>query len=170
MNFLVLAIDHNWQLVPQGDFDAARAKFQEYLLQVILDSKIDLICEESDPCRLSIAQKMAHEHQPRIPWRNIIMSAQERLEAGVWDALMNRPVEQIQEAPGILREIDTRIPEDDVREEFFCKQAIDAAATGAKSGLVLCGDMHADAVSKKLQAHQCQSKADHTLIEKKYWR
>src|SRR5438477_12813043 len=99
-----MSIDHGWQLVPRGietpEISALKTKFQTVLARVIIDRGVDLICEESDPCRLSIAQKVAFEHQPRINWANISMSAQERFEVGIWEALLHRPAHTIEEPPG----------------------------------------------------------------------
>jgi hypothetical protein len=132
---------------------------------------VDLICEESDPCRLSIVQKTAYEHNPRIPWKNINKSAQERLEAGIWEALLHRPSHTIEETPGHYRTVDHRVPEDNTREQFFGKEAIQAAnATGARSILILCGDMHAEFLKQILEASQHQVETKHDLIPQKYWQ
>lgn len=175
MKFLVFAIDHGWQSVPYGletpESTAAKTRFEKILTQTIPDRGVDLICEESDPRLLSIAQKIAHEHNPRIPWKNIDMSAQERLEAGIWDALLHRPSHTIEEIPGYYRTVDHRIPEDNIREEFFAKKAIQTAgAAGAKSILILCGDMHTDFLKQILEASQYQVEANRDLIPKKYWQ
>src|SRR5258708_19480770 len=131
MKFLILAIDHGWQLVPYGhetaESTAAKTLFEKVFTQTITDRGVDLICEECDPCRLSIAQKIAYEHNPRIPWKNISMSAQERLEAGIWEALPHRPAHTIEETPGFYRTVEHRIPEDEVPEEFFSKETTQAA-------------------------------------------
>src|SRR6202022_340865 len=96
----------------------------------------DLICEETNPAFLSIAQQEAFRCHPRIPWRNINMSPQERLEAGIWQAYIERPFDF---------DIDTvtttyyRIPEDDIREEFFKSEILKAASEiGAQRVLVMC--------------------------------
>lgn len=131
---------------------------------------MDLICEESDPCRLSIAQKIAYEHNPRIPCKNIIMSAQERLEAGIWEALLHRPGRTIEEAEGFYRTVDHRIAEDSIREQYFAKEVLEAVnSTNAKSVLILCGDMHVDFLKEILEARGKQVETNRELIAKKYW-
>ncbi len=175
MKFLILAIDHGWQLVPYGhetpESTAAKTLFEKVFTQTITDRGVDVICEECDPCRLSIAQKIAYEHNPRIPLKNISMSAQERLEAGIWEALLHRPADTIEETPGHYRTIDHRIPEDNIREEFFAKESIQAAnAEGAKSVLILCGDMHTDFLKKVLETSAHEVESNHDLIPKKYWQ
>lgn len=175
MKFHIIAIDHGWQMEPHGieppESTAAKSQLETVLTQIIVDRVVDLICEESDPCRLSIAQKIAYEHNPRIPWKSINMSAQERLEAGIWEALLHRGGHTIEEIPGYYRTVDHRIPEDDTREQFFAKKSFQAAkAVGAKSILILCGDMHADFLKGILESSGLQVEANHGLVPRKYWQ
>lgn len=175
MKCLIIAIDHGWQLEPWGhetpEIAAAKDRLGAFLRRVIADRGVDVICEESDPCRLSIAQKMAYEHHPRISWKNINMSAQERLEAGIWEALLHRPQHTTQDADGNYRTVDHRIPEDDARERFFAREVIQAAnAVGARSILALCGHMHVDFLRQILETGGCQAETDDTLIPRKYWQ
>jgi hypothetical protein len=175
MRFLILAIDHSWQCVPRSahrPIAPAQTEFEKVLDRTITDRAVDLICEESDPSRLAIAQQRAYEHNPRIPWKNINMSAQERLEAGIWEALFHRPSREIEEpaGSGYLRRVDRRIPEDAIREQFFVTECLRAAeATGARSVLILCGDMHADFLREILTAIQPQTEVNRDLIPRKYW-
>jgi hypothetical protein len=93
MNVLIISINHGQQTVPLKDEvlipELAEKKEQlRALVREMIPSRcVDLICEESDPCRLSIAQEEAFKRDPRIPWKNINMTSQERLEAGIWEAL-----------------------------------------------------------------------------------
>jgi hypothetical protein len=117
---------------------------------------------------VSIAQQEAFLHNPRIPWKNINMSAQERLEAGIWEALLNRP-QDIDLERGLT--IDHRIPEDHTREHFFKGEIIRAACeTKAKLVLVLCGDAHTEALKAKLDAAGYETKTNHDLIIVKNWK
>src|SRR5262249_54367821 len=70
---------------------------------------------------------------------------QERLEAGIWQAYIDRPFDpDFQNLAVIYR----RIPEDDIREEFFKNDILKAATeTRAKRVLVMCGAMHAGPVT-----------------------
>ena len=131
MQILVMSIDHGWQFVPDdgNEFKGSEAQLAEFLKSTIADRKINLMCEESDPRRLTIAQKMAWNHNPRIAWKNIMMTAQERLEAGIWEQLLNRPSHAVEEEPGLYRTVDHRIPENEIREQFFCDETLKAAAT-----------------------------------------
>ena len=175
MNFIVLAIDHGWQLAAQGreapELEAAKQAYSGVLARFAGEMVIGVICEESDPCRLSIAQAFAYNHAQRIPWKNITMSAQERLEAGIYDALLNRPSHVVEEEPGVLRTVDHRIPEDDIREEFFTRESIRAAeAHDARTALVLCGDMHVDVLGEKFEAAGHGAVTNHDLIPRRYWQ
>jgi hypothetical protein len=174
---LILAIDHNWQYVPHGletpEMQQLKAVFEAALTQAISDRGVDLICEECDPCRLSIAQRMAYEHHPRIPWKNINMSAQERFEAGIWDALLHRPYHTVEDPPnsGYYITIDHRIPADAPREQFFAEQSIEAAeAANAGSILIPCGDMHVEALREILEARHIQTETNHDLIQDQHWQ
>jgi hypothetical protein len=174
MDFLIIAIDHTWQLVFRDPFELAednRTEFAALLSKTIEARKVDLICEESDPCQLSIAQKIAYEHRPRLRWKNIHMSAQERLEAGIWEALLQRPYRIIEGGcPDIFQRIDRRIPEDATREQFFAAETIrETEVVGAKNILVLCGDLHADSLGAILEATGSRVEVNHSLIHQKNW-
>ena len=175
MTFIVITIDHGWQSVPSGhetqEVATAKATLGRVIREVAQRAQIDLICEECDPRLLSIAQRFAYEHIPRIPWKNIFMTAQERQEAGICEALQNRPSDTIQEGEGLLRTVDIRIPEDDVREQFFANECImEAERVGANTILVLCGDMHVDSLAEKLRARGHQAITNHDRIPRRYWR
>jgi hypothetical protein len=175
MKFLIVAIEHNWQMAPHGpetpEMTKAKDRLRKVLNQAITDRGVDLICEESDPCHLSVAQKIAYEHGPRIPWKNITMSAQERLEAGIYEALLDRPLHVIKEPTDYHFEIKHRIPEDGAREQFFAAEATrEAKGIGARSVLMLCGDMHADFVKAILGASQHQAEVNRNLVARKYWQ
>jgi hypothetical protein len=97
MEILVPSINHGEQIVPLRDEAAIpeaiqnKERLRTLVRETIASRKVDLICEESDPRRVSIAQQEAFFQDPRIPWKNIHMTSQERLEAGIWEALLYRP-------------------------------------------------------------------------------
>lgn len=175
MNCLIISIDHGMQVVPLRDEGAksieSKARIRALVRQAIANRDVDLICEESDPRHLTIAQEEAYKNITRIPWKNIIMTAQERLEAGIWEALLYCPFDQkfLDESNAVA--IEHRIPEDDIREEFFKDQILEAAeAYGADNVLVLCGDMHADAMKTKLEESGHHVEIDRDLISEKRWQ
>jgi hypothetical protein len=113
-----MSIDHGWQLAPFPQVTVTRemaenaARLETVSRRVIADRGVDLICEECDPRYVSVAQKIAYEHDPRIPWRNIVMTSQERLEAGIYEALLDRPYDTVEIPPdsGNFQTIHHRIP------------------------------------------------------------
>jgi hypothetical protein len=174
MEFLIVAIGHGWQMVRHGiqpdDWPPEERQLREVVTDAINSRGINLICEESDPCRLSIAQKLAYDHVPRILWKNVTMTAQERLKAGIYEALLNRPTDVIEAESGALIGVEHRIAQDAIREQFFCKEIVQAVnANNSKSGLVLCGDMHVDFLKELLDKEGYKTQTNHDLIPQKLW-
>jgi hypothetical protein len=174
MKIFILSINHQYQRVLVGsEVEVSWYVENTELLRTIVRGvstafKIDLICEESDPCYLSVAQQEAFTHTPRIPWKNINMTAQERLEAGVWEANVNRPFDL---GPNNPIRIDYRIPEDDIREEFFKTEILKVTKeVGALSVLILCGDAHVEALKAKLEGEGREVTTDHQITPVKYWK
>jgi hypothetical protein len=177
MKVLVLSFNHSEQIVPVKnealipDIVQNKARVRALVRGIIGSRKVDSICEESDPCHLSIAQQEGFMHDPRIPWKNINMTSQQRLEADIWEALLYRPydTEFINDHTAIR--IEYRIPEDDVREEFFKDEILKTASeTGAKSLLVLCGDMHTEALATKLGGAGHEVQTNHDLTPERHWK
>ena len=173
----MLSISHADQIAPLKDevpipeFVHKKERLRTLVRVVIARRRVDLICEESDPLRLSIAQEEAFKHNPRIPWKNIYMTSEERLEAGIWGALLNRPYDLKFLTEYNAVRIEHRIPEDDIREEFFKNEILKTAtATGAKSVLVLCGDMHTEPLKAKLEAAGRRVETSNELISEKHWK
>jgi hypothetical protein len=175
MRFLVIAIGHGWQMVRHGlqpnDWPPEEKQLQRVVTEAINSVGVDLICEESDPCRLSIAQKLAYEHVPRIPWKNVTMTAQERIEAGIYEALLNRPTDLVETETDGLVQVEHRVNEDAIREQFFRKEIVGAVnANGSKSGLFLCGDMHAGFLKALLDKEGYNTHINRNLIQQKSWK
>jgi hypothetical protein len=174
MKILILAITHDHQRVLVGsefklsDFVQKTEVFRALVKTNIAAFKPDLICEETNPAFLSIAQLEAFNNTPRIPWKNINMTPQERLEAGIWEALLERPSSF---------DIDTetvtyyRVPEDDVREDFFRGEILTTAKEiGAQRVLVLCGGMHAEPLRLKLEGDGREIEINDEFTPVKNWR
>src|SRR5712692_6002394 len=119
MRVVVLSINHGEQFVPTKDELAIpevvkkRGELRTLVKEMIASRKVDLICEESDPRHLSIAQEEAFGNNPRIPCKNIYMTSQQRLEAGIWGALLNRPYEMKWLDKYNAIQIEHRVSEDD---------------------------------------------------------
>jgi hypothetical protein len=176
MKFLVVSISHNKQLTQPKDRielpadDEEMEPLRKLVRGLIASRRIDLICEESNPIILSIAQEEAFFHTPRIRWKNIMMTAQERIEAGIWCAILdcNRPTE---ENPDTGATIYHRVPEDHIRENFFKDEIIKAAQESyAKSVLILCGDAHTESLKTKLETSGFNVETNDGLIDVKDWK
>jgi hypothetical protein len=176
MEILILSVIHKKQYAPSRERleipndDEKLEPLRKLIRELVVGRSIDLICEESDPCYVSIAQEEAFMHGPRIRWKNINMTAQERLEAGIWCAILNcnRPQEPDANTGTTIYH---RIPEDRTRENFFKDEIVKTVKeAGATSVLVLCGDAHTESLKTKLEAAGYQVEANHDLIEVKDWK
>ena len=171
MNILIIAIDHELQKakrVHEGSERALRKDQLEALLkQEIAERKVEFISEESDPNALTIAHQLADASKPQIPWKNISMSEDERRKAGIYEALKNRPTVVELRGDGQPVLIEHRIPEDEVYEAYLIEQTKQGAA-GAQSILILCGDLHVDALKEKLEMDGHLVNPHHSLVEKRW--
>ncbi len=155
MNILIISIDHSFQIVEE-EIDSAQLRTQkralhEFLQIYLAGHKVAMIFEESSPSKVSIANRLASQNDPSIPWRNINMTDDERQAANILDKLKNRPYHYERE-PGNLvpSEILHRIPADFIREDFFINRILEAEDSGGDV-LVLMGNMHVMPVTEKLR-------------------
>jgi hypothetical protein len=171
MNILIISIDHFVQRVKTGDENTLlreRKDMLETLLRREIPARnVQFISEEAPPLYETIAQRLGNEHDPQMPPKNIYMNDDERREAGIYDALKNRPTHAEQKGDEWV-EIEHRIPEDDIREDFFVTETLQAAGN-AESIIILCGDMHVHAVKKKLERYGHRVEKDESLITDKRW-
>jgi hypothetical protein len=176
MKIVVVSVNHNEQLtqpkvhIELPDDGEEMEPLRRLVRKLISRRSIDLICEESNPMILSVAQEEAFFHNPRIRWKNIMMTAQERLEAGIWCAILgcNRPTETDADTGATVYH---RVPEDHVRENFFKDEIVKAALEiDAKTVLVLCGDAHTESLKTKFQAAGYNVETNHDLVGVKDWK
>jgi hypothetical protein len=174
MEILILAITHDHQRVLVGSElelpDLARKTdaFRSLIVKNISNFRPSLICEETSPAYLSIAQHEAFYNIPRIPWRNINMSPQERLEAGIWKAYIERPFDFDFNSGTTTYH---RIPEDEVREAFFKDEILNAAGEiRANRVLVVCGAMHVESLASKLRVNGHEVKINDEFIAEQNWK
>ena len=170
MNVWIVAIDHELQLA-RGANDSIKIGGQKDQLEDLLRAeipkrKVQFIAEESKIGKATIASALASTNDPKIPWKNISMSAAERDAAGITQALKNRPGHPDYET--MERWIESRIPEDEIREDFFIEQTLRGLG-GAQSILMLLGDMHVDAVGEKLEKMGHSVSSNHDLFPVKRW-
>ncbi|WP_433964600.1 hypothetical protein [Tunturiibacter gelidiferens] len=168
MTVCIISIDHYLQYVEaETDSEALRtskARLRAILLQRFSEGALSAIFEECSPAKPSIAQALAEASG--IPWHNICMSTEERVAAGIFDALQNRPSSP--DWDDMSCSIEYRIPEDTIREAYFV-QRIETAATPDRITLVLLGDMHVQEVANALSAQGHQVEIVQELIAKKRW-
>ena len=88
------------------------------------------------------------------------------MRRGITEALKNRPGHPDYET--MERWIESRIPEDEIREGFFIDQTLRGAGD-AQSILMLVGDMHVDAVSEKLRQMGHSVSTNHDLFPVRRW-
>lgn len=135
MTIEIISIDHYLQYVEDGrDADPLRRSKERLatMLRARFESgSVTAVFEESSPKKLSIAQKLVGEMSQPIPWHNILMTEEERRAAGIYEALQNRPG-----APNLedmTYWIEYRIPEDDIREDYFVARVEAEAPAGERS-------------------------------------
>jgi len=171
MNILIVSIDHHIQCVKTGIEDTLlreRKDRLEFLLRREISARnVQFIAEEAHPRSRTIAQQLGNAYNPQIPWKNIDMSDDERKKEGIYDALKKRPA-HCEQRGNELVEIEHRIPEDDIRENFFVAETLEGAGV-SESILILCGDMHVQALKNKLELHGHRVDKDESLIPDKRW-
>lgn len=170
MDFWIVAIDHGLQL-QRAATDSTKTKAQKDQLEALLKAEIPrrqvrFIGEESKQGEVTIASALADAADPKIPWKNIDMTDPERDAAGITEALKHRPGHPDHDT--MQTWIESRIPEDEIREDFFIDRTLKHAG-GAQSVLMLLGDMHVDAVSEKLRKMGHRFTTNHDLFPIRRW-
>jgi hypothetical protein len=94
------------------------------------------------------------------------MTTEERVAAGIFDALRNRPGSP--DWDDMSWWIEYRIPEDKIREAYFV-QRIEEATGHNQKALVLLGDMHVQEVADALSTRGHEVQIAQALISKKRW-
>ena len=158
---------YRWQVDADDPIKIRARKDQlEALLRAeIPKRKVRFIAEESKIGKATVASALASASNPQIRWKNISMTPS-RDAAGITEVLKNRPGHPGYETMG--RWIESRMPGDEIREDFFIEQTLRITGN-AQSILMLLGDMHADAVGDKLrQMGHCVS-TNHDLLPARRW-
>jgi hypothetical protein len=171
MNVLIVSIDHVVQkarrVLELPKTAAQKTRLETLIRQEIAARNVQFISEEADPRIHTIAQEIANSATPSIPWENIVMTEQQRRDAGIFEALQNRRVDRRPTTWGYI-EIEHRVPADDIRENFFMDRTIERAGA-AESVLVLCGDMHTEALATKFRANRHTVVTNDSLCPDKRW-
>jgi hypothetical protein len=172
MNVWIVGIDHELQLTADPT-DSQKRRAQKDQLKDILtigipEHEVRFIAEESKLGKATIAMDMANSSIPTIPWINIVMTDAEREAAGVAEALKKqRPGYPLYVGTTEVR-IECRIPEDEIREDFFINATLQEAQ-GTQSFLMLLGDLHLDATGEKLRRMGHKVTTNHELFPVKRW-
>jgi hypothetical protein len=172
MNFWIVGIDHEWQLLPDSSGADKLRSQKDDLKRILTDGiaprRIRFIAEESKLGKATIAMYLAESSNPAIPWVNIIMTEEEREKAGIAAALKKpRQGSVVYDGTAEFRMV-CRIPEDEKREDFFIEATLRQAGD-AKNILMLLGGMHVDAVDKKLRLMGHNVTANLELFPVKRW-
>ena len=170
MTILIVSIDHKIQLIEHPNDKPARRKLK-FALRSLVNATIathivSAIFEESLPKKMTIARQIADQTVPKIDWESIIMTDNERKAESILEALDKRPWRP--NPQNTNERIEKRIPEDQVREDFFIRQIL-KAENAAGDVLVLLGDMHVMAVANKLRAMGHTVLTRHELVPDKRW-
>ena len=170
MNIWIVAIDHKLQLTRRPD-DSPKLREDKDKLEAILKSGIpargiQFIGEEAKQGEQTIAMDLGRLRDPAIAWNNIDMTNAERDAAGISEALKHRPGHPDHQTMSYW--IECRIPEDEVREDYFISQALRHAGQ-AQSILMLIGDLHVDAVAGKLERMGHYVTTYHELFPVRRW-
>jgi hypothetical protein len=164
----IISIDHYLQYVEaENDSEALRAskeRLRAILEEMLSTGTAGVIFEESSLSKPSIAQELAE--RDGIPWHNICMTTEERVAAGIFDALLSRPGSPDWDDMSCW--IEYRIPEDKIREAYFV-QRIEEAAQHNQKARVLLGDMHVQEVANALSTRGHRVEIVQDLISKKRW-
>jgi hypothetical protein len=170
MALWIVALDHGLQLVRNANDSpkttAEKAQLEALLRAEIPQRKVRFIAEESKQGEITIASALANAADPIIPWTNISMTDAERDAAGITEGLKHRPGHPDHDT--MQTWIESRIPADDIREDFFIDRTLQHAGD-AQSILMLLGDMHVDAVSEKLRKMGHRVSTNHDLFPVRRW-
>jgi hypothetical protein len=170
MTIHIISIDHYLQYQEtENDRESLRSLKRELAAMIgayLEGGRVSAIFEESSPKKITIAQKLAAASSPPIRWTNIDMTEEQRRNAGIFEALQKRPAKTI--LGPLSYEIEYRIPEDEIREEYFLNR-IEEAAYEDGTVLVLLGDMHVLAVAEKLRAHGHEVETFQRLVPVRRW-
>jgi len=168
MIICIVSIDHYLQYVEaEADSDTLRAskeRLRAILLELLGAGKVGVIFEESSPAKATIAQELAE--RSGVPWQNISMTKEERVSAGIFEALQNRPGSPDLDDMNFW--IEYRIPEDEIREAYFVRRIEEGTESDHKS-LVLLGDMHVQEVADALSTRGHRVEIVQELVSKKRW-
>lgn len=140
MNIVVVGTDHDSQIDDPG--------LETLTLRLLEAHGIALIAEENRLFRNTVGKRLADSRG--LPWIQIDMSTEERLEAGIYHKLANRMQIRGYDADGNpIMAIRYAENEDGIREEWWLNKIEGAIKSGTV--LVICGCLHCGPLSVKAE-------------------
>ena len=116
----------------------------------LTNAEVGLVAEEASGLPTTVAQRLACKYDK--PWMNIDMSTADRKLAGIYDGLLQRKREPLGQADTADYRLLYLPIEDGIRETEWVsrilRQRVDVV-------LCLCGFMHLDPFTKKLEEKGC---------------
>jgi hypothetical protein len=147
MKIILLGLNHEVQWKdPSGHL-------RQILADEINNSSVDLVAEEAAGLPTTVAQRLAYKFDK--PWIDIDMSRADRKLAGIDDALIARQTDPIDPFKNIGSRCLYLFQEDGIREEEWLLRMLKRRADVV---LCLCGFMHVDPFTKKLEETGCSVK------------
>lgn len=138
MRILILGLDHAIQAIPGNFPNPRKNRYERLLKQLVKDRAVGFLGEETYLNERSIAKRVANSVNG-VHWEPIEMSSEERDAFGITENQNNRP-----------RANETRVSSDPIREEYMVRTALEKAGN-ARSVLILCGRIHADALAERFR-------------------
>lgn len=144
MKIILLGIDHEAQWKDTG------GHLREILVDLINKNNVDLVAEEATGLPTTVAQRLACKFDK--PWIEIDFSVAERKLVGIYEGLVNRQPFPVLPFDGRSFGCGYLPKEDTIREEEWMRRIL---RQGAEVVLCLCGHMHVDPFTKKLEKAAC---------------
>lgn len=153
MKVLIIGIFHNEQ-PNESNADSTKLRLAKNALKNLLRKAIEtrqvgFIGEESKHGVETIAKRLADQHNPRIRWADIDMSAEEEQIAGIPDASVRNAKRRCLDEE-TMTWTEHRIPEDETRECYFVEK-VKKEAKHVESVLVICGQGHVGPLKEKFE-------------------
>jgi hypothetical protein len=149
MKVYILGIDHEIQKDDGHTEAALKVKFEELLRQLVRESGIDFIGEETFSEDNTIAKRIADSLG--IPRKPIEMSRKARTELGIAEEQKNGRYECIIGEDGTPMGFKSkRVLSDRIREEYMFWRTLTEVGM-AQSILILCGFIHAEELGQRFE-------------------
>lgn len=141
----ILGVDHELQ---RND---STGDFGRLVQQALSEAPINVIAEEARESDCTVAQRIALDRS--IRWLNVDITLEDKRRLGIYDELMNRPLQLVFEGENCVGLIGQYLPHaDTIREEPWASRIL---AEKVDAALVVCGLLHMQHLAKKLGTRGC---------------